>query len=176
MKVEYLFTISRSKKAWGSKLIQWGTRFIHPELTPCSHVAVKMGELVLEATLEKGVDIIPYDLWIKKNKVIYSFKCSINRDIHSILKETLNHTYDKKYDWFGILFFAWRILGFIILNRPLPSVNRWHDSNKFFCVEVIGKITGENYQMMSPIQLVKHFKDLKLKEVSKDNYNGEVES
>ena len=170
MIVEYLFTVSKKKKAWGSKLISWSTGKLHPEIDGCSHVAIRMGDLVLESTLSRGVDIVPYSIWIKNHRVVHAFECSVDRNITSMINTGLKYTYDKGYDYMGILFFAWRMLGFLLFKKSLPVVNRWHSDNKFFCVEVIGKVIGEDYQMMSPIQLVYKFKKSKLKQIDVQQY------
>lgn len=153
MRIEYLFSKSRQEKL-GSKVIAWGTGKLHPELEPCSHVALKLGPLIIESTLTKGVNIQPYQEWIKYNKVVHAFLCPKERRAVKVLDTIFAKSWGKKYDYFGILFFAWRVLGFIILKRPLPQINRWESKKRYFCVELVENITGEKYQMTSPIQLV----------------------
>lgn len=170
IKIEYLFTESRDPKKVGSRLIKWGTGKLHPEIQSCSHVALKIGNLVLESTLSNGVDLVPYKYWIKQHKVVHAFLCPASRHPEDIIDKAINVTYNKSYDWFGIMFFSWRMLGFILLNRPLPQINRWHSVSKFFCVEVISAITGENYHMTSPVQLVAKWRKCGVKRLNPDKY------
>jgi hypothetical protein len=170
MKIEYLFTKSREGKV-GSKLISWGTGKLHPEITTCSHVAVKMGPIVIESTLTKGAQIQPYSEWIRHNEVVHAFRCSVKRKAVDVIQNVFKASWGKSYDYFGILFFTWRMLGFIILGRELPKINRWQSKNKYFCVEMIEKITGADYQMTSPIQLVKTWKDQNIEELDIKQYS-----
>lgn len=169
MRIEYLFTVSRQGKI-ASKAIAYSTSKLHPELTPCSHVAVKIGPLIVESTLTNGVNIQPYQEWIKYNKVVYAFKCPTNRKAVKVLTDTFAGVWGKKYDYLGICFFAWRMLGFLILNRPLPKINRWESEKRRFCVELIEKITGEKYSMTSPIQLVARWINEGMEQIDIDNY------
>lgn len=169
MKIEYLFTKSRHKKL-GSNLITWSTGKLHPELKPCSHIAVKLGPIVVESTLTKGVNIQPYQFWIKSQEVVHAFKCPEDRKAVRVLDTIFAKSWGKSYDYKGILFFAWRILGFLLFKRPLPQINRWQSPNRYFCVELIENITGETYQMTSPIQLVKRWKDAKMEEIDPSTY------
>jgi hypothetical protein len=170
MKIEYLFTKSRHKKI-GSKLISWSTGKLHPELKPCSHVAVKLGPIIIESTLKNGAQIQPYSEWIKHHEVVHAFKCPHERTAIKVIKDVFRNSWGKSYDYLGILYFAWRMLGFLVLKRPLPSVNRWQSKNKYFCVEMIEKITGQDYQMTSPIQLVSTWKKAKLEEIDIKHYS-----
>lgn len=170
MKIEYLFTKSRENKI-GSRLISWSTGKLHPEIAPCSHVAVKLGPIVIESTLTNGAQIQPYSEWIKHHKVIHAFKCPENRKAINVIQDVFRASWGRSYDYKGILYFSWRMLGFIVLKRPLCQVNRWQSDNKYFCVEMIEKITGENYQMTSPIQLVKTWKDEDLEEIDIKHYS-----
>lgn len=176
MRLEYLFTESRDKKAWGSTLIKWGTGKLCPDLKPCSHVAIKIDNIILESTMTRGVSIVPYLYWIKNQRVVHAFRCPENRDAGNVLELAVKSTYGKKYDYAGILFFTWRMLGFLLLKRPLPKINRLHHSSRYFCIELISFITNEDYSMTSPIQLVERWKDQKLEEINPWTYNKEVES
>lgn len=170
MRLEYLFTISRQNK-FASKLIANTTGKLHPELNPCSHVAVKIGPIIVESTLTKGVNIQPYQEWIKNNKVVYAFRCPQDRKAVKVLTDTFSGVWGKKYDYLGICFFAWRILGFLILKKPLPRVNRWESEKRRFCVELIEKITGEKYSMTSPIQLVAKWKKQGMEQLDVNRYS-----
>jgi hypothetical protein len=152
MKVEYLF--SRNKKM-GSKLIAWASSFEDVGLQDNpSHIAVLVDcTWVFESTLTSGVRVVPYKQWKQINEELYRIPCIVNiRDSGETLSKAAE-LWNMKYDWFGVLFFAWRYLGLILLNKPLPQKNRWEDENKYFCTEFIAKLTNENYSMKSPARI-----------------------
>lgn len=173
MKLEYLFTKARKNKI-GSRLISWGTGKLHPNLKPCSHVAIKAKNVVFESTIGTGVRIIPYKLWIQENEVVHAFECPKDRKVSKIIETSISCIWGKKYDWLGILYFVWRMLGFLILKRPLPAKNRWERPTHFFCVELLESITGEKYSMTSPIQLVSKWDNKNMKRININKYNNIV--
>ena len=143
---------SRNEKC-GSKLISWASSKEH--LTnvkvPPSHVAVLIDDtIVVESTLSSGVRMLPYNSWSEINEELYKIECDCPNDD---IKGGLELVWGKKYDWMGILYFAWRYLGLILLKKPLPSVNRWQSSSKYFCTEYAGLILGKKLSMISPAKL-----------------------
>ena len=170
MRIEYLFTKSRNFKV-GSSLISWGTGKLHPQLKPCSHVGLKLGPLIIESTLTSGVQIVPYLDWIKHQEVVYAFKCPTERKAIDVIDKVFKSSWGKSYDYLGILYFTWRMLGFILFKRPLARKNRWQSNKRYFCVEIIERITGQSYQMTSPIQLVNTWKQENLEEVDIKQYS-----
>lgn len=174
MRLEYLFSVSREGK-FGSKLIANTTGKLCPHLEPCSHVSVKIGPLIVESTLTSGVRIQPLKTFIKHNKVVHAFRCPQDRRAVKVLEDLFKCFWGKKYDYPGILYFAWRMLGFLILKRPLPAKNRWQKEHRYFCVEIIEATTGYKYHMTSPIQLVDCWKRQKMDEINPDKYNMQQE-
>lgn len=152
MKVEYLF--SRQSGKLVSELISWAGSMEGFELPEYpSHMAVLLdGEMVVESTLFTGVRIIPYKHWKRKNEEIFRIPCVAARDSKDALAKAFD-LWDKGYDWAGILFFAWRYLGLLCLDRPLPAVNRWQSDNRYFCTEYAGSLTGQNLSMKSPARV-----------------------
>ena len=60
----------------------------------------------------------------------------------------------KKYDWPGILYFAWRFLLHFIFKSPFPKTNKWETKSRFFCSELVGEMYGyENYSMVTPAKM-----------------------
>lgn len=152
MKVEYLF--SRNKKV-GSKLIAWAASFEKVGLRDNpSHIAVLIDcSWVFESTFCSGVRVVPYKQWKGINEELYRIPCQIRvRDSGETLSKAAS-LWNKGYDWIGALFFAWRYLGLVLLNKPLPQKNRWENKNKYFCTEFIAQLTGENYSMKSPAKI-----------------------
>ena len=152
MKIDYLF--SKNKKV-GSRLISWAASFeklSNIAIAP-SHVAVLIeNTFVIESVATSGVRIIPYTEWSKINEELEKIPVysEINR---STLQSSLYSVFGKSYDWTGILFFAWRYLGLIVLNKAMPSVNRMNNKKKFFCTEFAGRLESKDYSMMSPAKL-----------------------
>lgn len=158
MSVSYLFSKSKTNKI-GSRAISYFTNFLVPDLNPCSHVAIKVNDLVFESTLTSGVRIVLYDNWIKTNTVVYTVNCVDKIDHYVVLKKAMDITYDKKYDWMGILYFAKCIISKLLFDIDIPKVNKWQSEQRYFCVELIESITGKKYSMITPIQLVSEWKD-----------------
>jgi hypothetical protein len=159
MKVSVKIIFSNNKKI-GSKVISFFTNhFISSSLeeTP-SHVALLINERwVHESTLESGVRVMSYDRWLEINKEVYSIYYTGYCD-YEILKEHYRNTKDKKYDWLGLCY-----LGFFIgLNKlfrmTIPKKNLLQSSDKYFCSEVLEKITNVDLSMKSPAQILKRFK------------------
>lgn len=153
MKVEYLF--SRSPRSIASKAIAWASskEGFKLEKYP-SHMAVLIDStMVVESTFLTGIRIIPYSHWLKTNEELYRIPCATE---HRDGQDTLNAAFKlwgKNYDWMGILFFAWRFLGLIILDRPMPGKNHWQNKNRYFCCEYAGSLTGEDFSMKSPARI-----------------------
>lgn len=152
MKVEYLF--SRNKKI-GSRLIAWAARFekLGLDKNP-SHIAVLINEeLVIESTLGTGVRIIPYSHWKTINEQLHRIPCT---EEYRSSKRTLSSAFrlwGKKYDWSGIAYFGYCFLRLIISKIPLPKENKWQKSNKYFCTEYAGSLTGQDFSMHSPARI-----------------------
>lgn len=151
-KVAYVASRKRNlKKYTGSRIISWSTKVLEPDLEPCSHLCIILKKtLVIESTMTTGVRIIPYSHWIKDNEVIHSFESPFDGKLSMYIPELMEKLWGKKYDKLGILYFSWRMLLFLFLNKPLPIINKWDSPDKRFCVEIFGEKLG----MTSPIQMV----------------------
>lgn len=157
-KLEYLFSYNNKV---GSKAIQWFTKHQNKtEYVTPSHVAVLINDfLVIESTMLTGVRIIPYEKWLSKgNQVAYRMQCPNDRVWDDVMKGVFK-IWGKKYDFVGILYFAWFLLLNKYLKKPMPKNNKWESNNKFFCVEIVENITGETYEMTSPVDLMNSFSD-----------------
>ena len=153
MKLDYLF--SRSNQI-GSKIICWAGSYEQlPHLNNGipSHGAVLLDDTwVFESTMLGGVRVIPYSEWLKINEQLYKIPCTEPRHADEVL-ELAASLWGSGYDFAGISFFAWRYLGLIILERPLPSVNRWQNPFKHFCTEFMAKLWRKNLSMHSPARV-----------------------
>lgn len=152
MKVDYVF--SKNKKI-GSRIISWAAKYekLGLEKNP-SHVAVLMNDQwVVESTFSSGVRILPYKSWLKINEELYKVPCEQRyRSSKDVMSHT-EHLWGKKYDWRGIMYFAWAYLMLIIFDKPMPKKNRWQRKSYYFCTEYAGRIVGQDYSMTSPARL-----------------------
>lgn len=160
-KVYYLF--SKNKKI-GSKLISWGSSLYKEDITELnngipSHVAVLFGDcLVIESTLATGVRLIPYNKWLEINEELYKLECPHDFNIlEEKKKDLLFEMWGKKYDWFGILYFAKCMLKKYLFNTELPETNKWERENYFFCTEFAGRLSEYNYSMTTPAKMCNYF-------------------
>lgn len=152
MKVDYLF--SRRPHSISSSLISWASskEGFKLEAYP-SHMAVLLDNtMVVESTFTTGVRIIPYSHWIKKNEELYRIPCKEIRNSQDTLNAAFR-LWGKKYDWMGIMYFAWRFLGLMLLKKPLSAKNHWQSDNKYFCSEYAGSLTGQDFSMKSPAKI-----------------------
>lgn len=153
MKIQYVF--SRNKKC-GSKLIAWGSALFPSHVTNLkngipSHVAVLIDDkFIAESVLTSGVRIVPYKKWASFNEELYRFDRTQKGECINCL---LNEMWGKKYDWFGILYFAYSMSKHLIFNSSLPCKNKWERENYFFCTEFAARLGDYNYSMTTPAKL-----------------------
>lgn len=147
--VHYLF--SKNSKI-GSKIISWGTKHLHPEVedTP-SHVAILVDERwVIESTLDSGVRVIPYKKWRGINKEVAKVPCRQPWTFPEI-KKLFKPLKDKKYDYKGVTYFGLRLAANKAFKTEIPKKNKWETKNRYFCCEVMARMTGVDYQMTAPV-------------------------
>lgn len=153
VKLDYIF--SRNRKI-GSRTISWGTGFLHPELEIVpSHVAVLINDTwVVESTLENGVRIVPYKSWKRINEEVERIPCwAVKRELDEVLG-IVEELWGLSYDWAGVSYFSWRIILYILFKKEMPKENPFDHTDKFFCCEVVGRLTGENFEITSPATLM----------------------
>lgn len=151
VKVHYLF--SRNEKP-GSKFIQWGTKHRHNLSVTPSHIALLVNERwVFESTLATGVRVYPYSKWLEINEELDKIPCSKDRE-YSEIKAIYKEIQDKKYDWAGVTYFGYRLFLNRYFHNPIPLVNKWDDKDKYFCCEAVARLTGVNYDMKAPVDLM----------------------
>lgn len=137
----------------GSRLISCGTKHLSPSInnTP-SHTALLVNNRwVHESTGHSGVRVISYDKWKEINKEVdrvYLF----DKEYQEIADE-YRKIKDKDYDYLGVVFLG--ICIFLSLFRfKIPNKNPLENSNKYYCCEVLGYLTNEDYDMMAPNQIL----------------------
>lgn len=152
VKVEYIF--SRNKKI-GSKIISFFTRHLAPHIEPTpSHIAVLINSRwVHEAVLSDGVRVLSYQKWLSINEQTHKIPCARGEVEYGIVKKFIRDMKGKKYDYLGVIYFGIQILKQLLFKTKIPSINKWNSENKFFCSELVGKLSGIDYQMTSPTQI-----------------------
>jgi hypothetical protein len=152
IKLEYLFS---KNDLIGSRLISWGTKdLVQENVDVPSHVAVLINEkYVFESTMAQGVRCVSYKDWLTINKEVKRIPCQKERTFEEV-KELFKPLKDKKYDYLGVVYFGWRVFLYKFFKITKPTVNKWNSKSKYFCCEVIGKLTGVDYQMISPVELM----------------------
>jgi len=156
IKVHYLF--SRNEKI-GSFIIRKSTAVFEPTVneTP-SHVALLLDDKwVIESTLETGFRIIGYKKWLELNEELYKIPCEQEWTMVGI-KEHYKPLKGKKYDYPGVLYFSWRVILYLLFRISKPKKNRFNHDNKYFCCEVISRMTGISYEMTAPVELLVRIK------------------
>lgn len=154
VKVQYIFS---NRELKGAQAIIWGTKHQYPNMSiekiP-SHGAVLIdSKWVFESTLDSGVRVMGYKEWSKINNEVAKIDCTATRyyeDIKAMFKESKG----KKYDWFGVLYLGFHLALNKAFGKKIPKKNLLHSENKYFCLEVIGKMTGLDYQMSTPVQVM----------------------
>lgn len=137
----------------GSKIICKGTKHLAKGLPECSHTALLVNNRwVHESTGHTGVRVISIDSWSTVNVEVARIKLP-DMDYQE-LADHFRKIKGKKYDYLGVLFLGLDI-GLTFLGCNLDRVNQWESDDKYFCCEVLGKLTQRYYGMHSPIQILR---------------------
>jgi hypothetical protein len=135
----------------GSKLIACGTKHLASNRTPVSHTALLINERWVHESTGKGVKVRSYDVWITEHQEVARVQL-----IDQEYQEVADHfraIQDKKYDIPGVMYLA-ICIALNLIGKPIPKVNKWQSKNKYFCCEVLGYLTNEDYSMAAPIQIL----------------------
>lgn len=159
MRISYLF--SKNSKM-GSKIISWGSSFDTQLKDVPSHVALLLNEkLVVESTFSSGVRIIPYKNWKEINQELYKIPCEQPvRNSTEIVSE-IARMWGRPYDWKGIIYFTLCIIKLILFKTPLPKKNKWQRPGHFFCTELVGRVAGIEYEMLTPAKMAENMLESK---------------
>lgn len=148
---------------WASDLIAWGTKIPgqDSDLTP-SHVAFlfEFGDqkIVIESDMKDGVQTATYEEAIGKNRLIAAIDLGYNEEeTTDIYLESMEKYVGKWYDYFGIVYFGWRIALKKLFKVKIPTKNKMSFKKMYFCSEFYTAIVGgepEEYGMVSPNDLM----------------------
>lgn len=137
----------------GSKIIAKGTKHLAKGYPECSHSALLVNERwVYESTGHSGVRVISIDAWNTVNTEVKRIQLSDME--YQVLADHFRAIKGKKYDYLGVLFLGLDIAT-TFLGCKLDNVNQWESPDKYFCCEVLGKLTQRYYGMHSPIQIMR---------------------
>jgi hypothetical protein len=143
----------------GTKAITFGSSHLTPEIDDIpAHTAVKIGNYVYEAVMFGGVRIRPYNDWVKQNRLVACVAYDRVPFEQDRFDRNFSDLWKKKYDFMAILYFAVYLLLNKYIGIKLPKVNKWHNENRYFCVELISLITGDDYEMTPPNVLLRKMK------------------
>jgi len=108
---------------------------------------------IYESTMETGVRVIKYIDWLNINEEVFKSKEIEGFDYNNI-KPKINKLKESKYDYLGVIYYSLCVLMKLIFKKPIPKLNRWQSNNKYFCCELIGEVTNEDFQMKCPVEIM----------------------
>lgn len=145
-----LFTTSDKPMA---RLIRWATGEC------CSHVAIlRTDDSYLDMVIHanwKGVNIQPYEEFLKENTVIHTLEIPTSPENNVRLLELIHAEHGKCYDigallFCGVVLFLRKALGL----RQWPKVNLWQSSGMYLCTEFVTEyLYGSADSLITPHQL-----------------------
>jgi hypothetical protein len=152
--VEVLFS---SNSKLGSRIIACGTAHLAPTVKEkVSHTALLINSRwVHESTGHTGVRIVSYDKW--RSTQTEKARIKLADQEYQQLADHFRTIQGKKYDYAGIIFFCIAILPTFI-GFKLPKKNLLESKRRYFCCEVLGKLTGHYYGMSAPIQILERLR------------------
>lgn len=115
----------------------------------CSHFelifdSVK-GGLVFESNL---VGVHPKFLATaeKTSTMVHELTLNLSPEIEDKIWERVVNQYDgRDYDYLGVIYLGWRLILKRYFRRPMPDVNPWAQSGRYFCnelYEVLSDVPG----------------------------------
>lgn len=160
MKLYYIF--SKNDKI-GSKIISYFSGLLVKDLYKVpSHVGLLIEfsdskqKFVIESVVSSGVRLVPYKSWLKINEECYVIQTQ-NLQTSEVFS-TLVEVWNKKYDWFGLIYFSLNFLAHVLFKTPFSKTNKWSSSKRFFCTELVGKLEGYNkHSMTTPAKMCLDF-------------------
>lgn len=160
IKIYYVF--SRNNKI-GSKIISYFSGLLVKDLNKVpSHVGLLIEfenskeKFVVESVIFSGVRLVPYGSWLKINEECYVIQTDELQA--SKVFSALTEVWNKKYDWFGLIYFSLNFLTHLLFKVPFSKNNKWSSSKRFMCTELVGKLEGYNkHGMTTPAKMCLDF-------------------
>ena len=139
----------------GSKVIAYGSAHLEPDMPKTSHVAVLVNDRWVHEATGSGVHISSYEKWSQVHKEVDRVQLE-SREYQEIA-DRFRLIQGKKYDYLGAFFLGLCIIP-TFLGFKLPKRNMWQSKHDYFCCEVLGYLTNQDYSMCSPIQILGRLK------------------
>jgi hypothetical protein len=161
------YTFSKNNKI-GSKLIRWFSGLLLKELDNIpSHVALVVEcenlVMVFESAVFVGVRVVPLESWLSFNEICYVFP---EENVQNDVSEIIAQSWNKGYDYLGVLYFIAAFINKKLFNKPFPKSNKWSSENRYFCTEIAAKLTGyDKHEMATPAKMC--YDLLKIREAKK---------
>lgn len=152
--VVFVSVIFSKNRKCGSRFISWLTSHFSNKPKIPSHVALLIEDRwVFESTIQKGVVINSWHKWSENNELVDLIP--LGEYYYDEIKTLFRDVEGRGYDYLGALYLGL----FIGLNKlfkciPIPSHNCLQSNKRYFCSEVIGKLTGNDFSMSAPIQIL----------------------
>jgi len=153
MKLYYAF--SKNNKI-GSKLIRWFSGLLLKKLDNIPSHAALIVEcenllMVYESAVFVGVRVVPLESWLNFNEICYVFP---EEKVEKNVAEIIASSWNKGYDYLGVLYFIVAFVNKKMLNIPFPDRNKWSSENRYFCTEIVAKLTGyDKHEMATPAKM-----------------------
>lgn len=141
----------------GSKIIAKGCRHLGPDTPETSHVALLVNERWVHEATGHGVNVLSYDKWTKVHQEVGRVVLAPRE--YQEIADRFRQIMGKKYDYVGMLYLAFWV-GLSFLGAKIPKKNILESSTKYFCCEVVGKLTGQYYGMSAPVQIFANLKEV----------------
>lgn len=120
-----------------------------------SHMALVFGQrFMVEARGADGVHLNFFSTFLKDNEIIeiYDYKRGneVGLQDRKLIIEACLKYHGKKYDFIGVLWFAFYIIRKWAFGTPLPEENKWDGENRFFCSELMSFIDSRDHETSDP--------------------------
>ena len=156
VKVHALF--SQNDKP-GSVLIAKGSKHLEPDMPECSHVSLLVNERWVHEATGSGVNVISLDKWKKIHQEVE--RIELPSCEYQEIADQFREIKDRDYDYPGVLYLGLCVVATLV-GKKLPIVNKWQSWDKYFCCEVLGYMTGQDYSMCCPNQILGKLKRAQL--------------
>jgi hypothetical protein len=100
-----------------------------------------------------------YKEWLKINNEVAKIRCTQTRYYEDI-KAMFKSLKGRKYDWGGVIYLGLWLGINKVSGHPIPTNNAWHSDSKYFCCEIMAKMTQVDYQMTTPVAVMMELKAL----------------
>lgn len=151
-----IYSRSKSNKMIVSRAISLFTKEKEDKLEHVpSHMALVFGQtFMVEAVGGAGVRINFLPTFLKSNDIVEVFEYkrgpSIGLCDSKLIIEASLKYHGLKYDYRGVLWFAFYIIRKWLFGIKLPKSNKWEGINRFFCSELMEFIDSRDYETSDP--------------------------